>query len=183
MARGGVDTRRRILDAALELFCRKGFDATPVSDITQAVGITPPTLYYYFPGKDTLLQALVEPLAGAIDDLIARAPGVESTADTRRTLLSQYLELLLRWRQVVCFMVGDPAVRHHPLVGPRLERQQRLLQQILAGFDSPPAAMVAASAALGALWRPVTSLEPAQLEEHRDVIVDAAVRALGSILP
>ena len=182
MGKGG-QTRQRILEAALDRFCSQGYDATSVADIASAVRIKPAAIYYHFAGKAAVLEALVEPLADAIDELIAGAPGVDSTAESRRILLSAYLDLLIEWRPTVCFLIDDPAVRHHPDVGMRLQRQQGRLQALLAGEGARPDASVAAAAALGALWRPVTALDEDQLAGHRDTVVDAAVRALGVALP
>ena len=44
---------------ALDLFARKGYDATSVREICESAGITKPTLYHFFGSKDGVLQALV----------------------------------------------------------------------------------------------------------------------------
>ena len=49
--RGREDTRRRILEAARELFGTDGFDCTTVRQIASAVGITDAALYYHFKSK------------------------------------------------------------------------------------------------------------------------------------
>lgn len=45
------DTKRRILDQALELFATRGYDAVSMGDIGRAVGIKAPSLYNHFPGQ------------------------------------------------------------------------------------------------------------------------------------
>ncbi len=57
---GSTDTRRRALDAALELFAQKGYDGACVGDVAQALGIKTPSLYKYFRGKDDLYAAVRE---------------------------------------------------------------------------------------------------------------------------
>lgn len=54
------DNRNRILDMALSLFYEKGYDAVSVQNIVNSVGITKPTLYYYFGSKQGLLHAVVD---------------------------------------------------------------------------------------------------------------------------
>lgn len=54
----GTSTRQRALDAALELFSQKGYDAVSMGDIAGALGIKAPSLYKYFAGKEDLYQAL-----------------------------------------------------------------------------------------------------------------------------
>ena len=53
-------TRRRIIDAAYELFYRKGFGRVGVDEIAVAAKITKRTLYYHFTSKDELLAAVLE---------------------------------------------------------------------------------------------------------------------------
>lgn len=55
-----------ILDRAAELFAQKGFDATTLGDIADAMDMTRPALYYYIRNKDDLLAALVKGLTQAI---------------------------------------------------------------------------------------------------------------------
>ncbi|MGZ4687868.1 MAG: TetR/AcrR family transcriptional regulator [Oryzihumus sp.] len=56
---GAPDARTRILDAAEELFAGDGFDATPTSRIAEQAGVAKALLFYYFPRKDGLLEALI----------------------------------------------------------------------------------------------------------------------------
>ena len=44
-------TRKRIVNAASELFWTKGYEATSVQDIADLADIAPGTLYLHFPGK------------------------------------------------------------------------------------------------------------------------------------
>ena len=53
------DARNRILDAAFALFSEKGFTATSMRDIADAVGIKAASLYNHFAGKRELFDALV----------------------------------------------------------------------------------------------------------------------------
>lgn len=48
----------RILDEAAALFAARGFQATSVRDIVQAVGMLPGSLYCHFANKDELLAAV-----------------------------------------------------------------------------------------------------------------------------
>lgn len=55
-----MDNRELILNAALDLFYAKGYDAVGVQEIVERAGVTKPTLYYYFGSKRGLLQKLLE---------------------------------------------------------------------------------------------------------------------------
>jgi AcrR family transcriptional regulator len=67
-----TNNRTQILRVALELFSVRGYDATGVKEIVEAVGVTKPTLYHYFGSKRGLLSALLEEhAAGFVADLRA----------------------------------------------------------------------------------------------------------------
>ena len=54
------DRWRAILDAAAEIFARKGYEGTTIRDIADAVGMLAGSLYYYISTKEDLLFALVD---------------------------------------------------------------------------------------------------------------------------
>ncbi len=55
-------TRDRLLDVASELFAEKGYEGTSISDITDALKITRPTLYAHAKSKADLLNEINERL-------------------------------------------------------------------------------------------------------------------------
>jgi AcrR family transcriptional regulator len=56
------DTRRLILDAALELFSEGGFAGTSMRQIARAVGVRESALYHHFPSKAAIFEALLREL-------------------------------------------------------------------------------------------------------------------------
>jgi len=52
--------KQTILDKALQLFAVKGYEGVSVSEMTEAAGITKPTLYYYFGSKEGVFEALCQ---------------------------------------------------------------------------------------------------------------------------
>ena len=82
------ETRRLILDAALDLFTRQGYGATSVNDIAAEAGVAVPTVYTSVGTKPELLRLLldrVEQQTG-MSDHVAR---VLSAEDPRATLVAQ----------------------------------------------------------------------------------------------
>ncbi|PCE28760.1 TetR family transcriptional regulator [Paraburkholderia acidicola] len=59
----GDETRRRIIDAAVELFGENGFDGASTRDIAALAGVNAPALQYYFENKEGLYRACIEALA------------------------------------------------------------------------------------------------------------------------
>ncbi|MCA2176248.1 TetR/AcrR family transcriptional regulator [Nonomuraea glycinis] len=56
----GDESRRRILDAAEELFAERGFDRTSFVDISERSGISRGSIPWHFKNKDGLVMAVVE---------------------------------------------------------------------------------------------------------------------------
>jgi len=54
------ETRKaQIMEAALELFAKKGFHSTSVADISKEAGISKGLLYNYFESKEALIKELI----------------------------------------------------------------------------------------------------------------------------
>jgi AcrR family transcriptional regulator len=71
-------TRARILDAALDLFRRHGFDETTMRGIAAAAGLSLGSAYYYFQSKEDLVMAFYE---RAIDAMTPRMEAALSGAN------------------------------------------------------------------------------------------------------
>jgi len=65
-----ADAKGRILREAVQLFARKGFEATPVREIVQAAEVTKPTLYYHFGSKEGLGHAILTEARVKMEDYL-----------------------------------------------------------------------------------------------------------------
>ncbi|HZQ49861.1 MAG TPA: helix-turn-helix domain-containing protein [Candidatus Dormibacteraeota bacterium] len=77
--------RRRILEAATQLFAERGYETTGMRDLAAAVGMSPPALYHYFESKEALMDALIEDSLRGPEGGIRRLPAGGSL---REVLLS-----------------------------------------------------------------------------------------------
>jgi len=50
--------KQKIMDAALELFVEKGFDATPTAEISKKAGVATGTLFHHFGTKEELINSI-----------------------------------------------------------------------------------------------------------------------------
>jgi AcrR family transcriptional regulator len=74
-----ADTRRRILDSALCLFARSGFNGTVTHEISHLASVNESTLFRHFPGKLDLYLAALDAKLGEVrltDDSIAQIANV-----------------------------------------------------------------------------------------------------------
>lgn len=58
--RRGVERRREIVQAALDLFTKRGARGTSIADVAERVGISAPAVLHHFGTKDDLLMAVVQ---------------------------------------------------------------------------------------------------------------------------
>ena len=129
-----MNTKQRILDAALDLFSRRGFSAVSVRDLAAAVGVKESALYKHFRNKRAVLDTLVaryreaserymsgihaQPPAGPADPgaLEAGAAFYESLDDaaflrTSKRLFTDFLmhpDTMRFWRMVSIERCNDP---------------------------------------------------------------------------
>jgi AcrR family transcriptional regulator len=111
-----VDRERTILDTAAALFYEKGFHGTGMDELGQRAGLSGPTLYRYFSGKDEILAALFNE---ALDELLSATAMLhdDPRADLGR-LIRHHVGYTVSRRQLVSVYqredrsLADPWKRH-----------------------------------------------------------------------
>ena len=77
------ESRQQLLDVALKSFALKGYAATTVREIVDAVGITAPSLYYYFGNKEGLYMELMQTHCAQLDSALESHLHTSDSAKTR----------------------------------------------------------------------------------------------------
>src|ERR1700761_5905307 len=80
----GELTREHIFDCALELFRENGFDAATMQDIATRANVAKSAAYYYFPGKEAIIQAYYEAVQTRQEQLCAEV--FATTKDLKKRL-------------------------------------------------------------------------------------------------
>lgn len=80
--------RTRILDAAVDLFARQGYEGTSVAQVVAAAGVAKGGFYHHFPSKQDLLYEVY-------GDLITRQLDAMDAIVARRLPAAQTLRLLI----------------------------------------------------------------------------------------
>ncbi len=150
-------TREAIIDAALDLFGRKGFDATTIEDIAAAADVSPRTFFRYFDSKVDLVMAHNEAHGDKIAPLIAARPASEGPLEALRQVMQQMLLELLADPSVVRefqVMMSAPTLRK--LAREHFyEEEAELVSAFAARLgtdDADLTANVMAGAAASAIW-------------------------------
>jgi TetR/AcrR family fatty acid metabolism transcriptional regulator len=87
------EKRRRILDAAVHAFARKGFHACRVSEIAEEAGVAYGLVYHYFGSKEEVLQTIFR---DTWTQMLARVREVQEEGGPAREQVRKVTALLLR---------------------------------------------------------------------------------------
>ena len=150
----------RLLDAAEELFCEHGFEATSIRDIAAAAGCNIASVNYYFGGKDKLYQEVwrrhlitmrVARLA-SIDKVMSQNEGVPHLEDLLLSYANTFIEPLVdesKGRRFIKLMAREMVDSHLPpnmfleeMIIPVMTALQRALVKTCPGLEKPKARLV-----------------------------------------
>jgi AcrR family transcriptional regulator len=177
------ETRRAILDAALELFVADGYSQVSIRNVAAKVEYSPGAIYSYFPSKDAIFFALAEEgfrLLGA--GQFADPPIADPLGDVRDTIWRFY-EFSKQQPQYFALVFLD---RRVPRIGREYEQfafmtelRNRVRARVQRCIDEgifPPT--VHADVALRLLWAPIIGITTFKLSQRMppDVDADALVR-------
>jgi len=73
LAHRGEETRKRILDAAVEIFAAVGYEAAYTRLLAERAGVKLPAISYYFASKEGLFRAVIEQIAAKLERSMAPA--------------------------------------------------------------------------------------------------------------
>ena len=109
----------------MELFWEKGFGSTSIADILSRSQVNSGSLYYYFPGKQDLLVAVLESYRDGIGPMLLDPAweGVDDPIDRIFALLARYRELIVMTDCLYGCPIGSLALELHepdPIVRERM---------------------------------------------------------------
>jgi AcrR family transcriptional regulator len=183
-------TRQALVDAATDLFERRGYDQTTVADIAAAADIGTRTFFSYFASKEELLFPETDTRVKAAEDAIAaRRPAdrpadvllraLQDVSETSADMTGRLAALRTRLIQTV------PAVRGRALQI-QLDAQRDIARRLHAAFphdldEVSAAALVGAfigaiTGALQALFDEAQPATTAQLTDRLRQATDIALR-------
>jgi AcrR family transcriptional regulator len=121
-----VEQRRAILDAAIALFRKRGYEQTRVQDIIARLRISEATFFNYFPTKDALLYEF------AVEDIERSTAGIRAelerhdrpVPDRVRSLMTLWVQGWASDRQFNALVVN----RSRLLSGPKGELREKALR-------------------------------------------------------
>lgn len=150
---GGKDTRERIVAAAMELFWLKGYNSTSIADILSRSQVNSGSLYYFFPGKQDVLVAVLEAYRDGIGQMLLEPAwaGVDDPIDKLFALLGSYRRALVDTECEYGCPIGSIALELH-------EPDLMVRQLLAANFDAWTEAVATSLATAADRFPPGTSL-------------------------
>ncbi|CAM3424047.1 TetR family transcriptional regulator [Kibdelosporangium persicum] len=113
-------TREALIDAAHELFCTNGYEATTIDQIAEAVEVSSRTFFRYFTSKEDVALSLADEQVTAILDAFAAQPADMPVLTAMRTAAVQVVrssETQARFHSLQNLISASPA-----LTAARIER-------------------------------------------------------------
>lgn len=106
-----AESREKILTSATRVFTRKGYYNCRVSDIAREAGMSQGNIYWYFPGKDSILKAVLMDGFQAVNTVLEEALGGDAKGVSRLEGLVEALVNLYRSKGEV-FAVSISILAH-----------------------------------------------------------------------
>ncbi|MER6300678.1 TetR family transcriptional regulator [Kitasatospora sp. NPDC001539] len=186
-------TRELLADTAMGLFAERGFEQVTVVEVARAAGVSPNTVFNYFPTKEDLFFDRQDEVVAHLAEVVRGRPAGSSAVDAvRADLLAAIADgeptLGLSPRAAAFWRIIDasPALRARLLdLGERAEAALTavLAEESGAGADDPLPRVVAGAVAgahravLAEIRRAMVAGERAELVRRR--VEDAVERAFG----
>ncbi|HVS63102.1 MAG TPA: TetR/AcrR family transcriptional regulator [Thermoanaerobaculia bacterium] len=94
--------------AAARIFSEKGFHATSINEVADAVHLTKAGLYYYIKGKQDLLFRIMELAMDTLEqEVVAKALLEEDLVARLRTIIARYTRLIIAGRNELSILVNE----------------------------------------------------------------------------
>lgn len=101
-------TRKDILQAALDMFCEKGYTKTTLDNIAQSINLTKGAVYWYFRNKPDILKALMlEDFKSTQAKLDSFMPAPQTLDDLKRhfMFLAEMLDTDSNFQKLLYFLM------------------------------------------------------------------------------
>jgi TetR/AcrR family transcriptional regulator, fatty acid metabolism regulator protein len=183
------EKRRRILDAAVRAFARKGYHACRVGEIASEAGVAYGLVYHYFTSKDEILETIFR---DTWTQMLTAIEAVEQEGVPASDQLRKVAAIVLRtWKRdpdlvrvLVREVTRSPHIqREVDEIEQAYEALQRIVErgQQTGEFRDDLDARLAALIVYGALEQILTSLVMGQLDDS-DEEVDRAEKAVVALV-
>lgn len=104
MEKNGIDPKKRILNAAAELFAKKGFAAVGVRELAAKAEVNLSMISYYYGGKVGVLKAIINWYFDEMKEVIRQAEGMTCDFEAQNYFLVSHTVELIRHNTNLCMV-------------------------------------------------------------------------------
>ena len=101
-------TKRKIFETSMDLFAKKGYEATSIEEITSVVGVAKGTLYYHFSTKEEIFYFLVEEgmklLKNSID---IKTSNLENSLDKLKAIILIQIKAIKKYENFISILLSQ----------------------------------------------------------------------------
>jgi AcrR family transcriptional regulator len=184
-----VRRRKRILDAADELFARQAYAEVQMDDVAQRAKVAKPTIYRYFASKEELF---LETIAGVLTTVQEKLEGLAAADEDPFAVLEEAVVVLMeafgRCAAALNALDGtDPSLgsRGRRTMRQRISALRRVVAGIVergvaTGCFAPLDAEIAATVILGAARLGAVRIDANRRRAGASAIADMLIHGLGA---
>lgn len=101
-------TKRKIFETSMDLFAKKGYEATSIEEITSVVGVAKGTLYYHFSSKEEIFYFLIEEgmklLKNSID---IKTSKLENSLDKLKAIVLIQIKIIVKYENFISMLLSQ----------------------------------------------------------------------------
>lgn len=101
-------TKRKIFETSMNLFAKKGYEATSIEEITSVVGVAKGTLYYHFSSKEEIFYFLIEEgmklLKNSID---IKTSKLENSLDKLKAIILIQIKIIVKYENFISILLSQ----------------------------------------------------------------------------
>jgi AcrR family transcriptional regulator len=106
--RSGIETKKKIVEAAGEIFSSKGYAAANMRDIAQAAGTSVGGVYLYFKNKEELYTSLISEKRSNLGGMIETSSSQARTAaEALSAFVKLYLDYALKHKEFILLHIRE----------------------------------------------------------------------------
>jgi TetR/AcrR family transcriptional regulator, cholesterol catabolism regulator len=125
------DRAEHIYRVAAEIMCERGYEATSMNDIADAVGLTKAGIYHYIRGKEDLLFEIMGYAMDMVDeDVVGPAQGIADAETRLRTIVERHAKRILEVGGAVTILLEETAALTPPHLRVIKSRQRAYFELI-----------------------------------------------------
>lgn len=134
-----MSKKLEICEKAMELFCERGYDNTPMSHIAKALGASKAILYHYFSNKEELLFSIIDyQMEKKLSPILDHAAAIADPEDRLDYFIRSYTRLMANdsMSRIVMHEAHRLDPEHSKIIKARHQRVYQLIHDAIAQMES-----------------------------------------------